>query len=178
MQAYLFADDSNDEQVTTLHETGTGELRARCFLTRRLGAFTTDITRRGEARCHRAWFSSSPSLFFNDRLSMLRELVVLFERIEKISYLFVSPHTSRIHSGVPLGITLQSGSTHAKASRCSSVLSLDIQCFYCSHFSHFRCAGYMTALRTNGEPLKRVDSIRVLILNQPQSMLNIRNQRV
>jgi hypothetical protein len=29
MQAYVLVDDSNEEQVTTLHETGTGELRPR-----------------------------------------------------------------------------------------------------------------------------------------------------
>ncbi len=34
MQAYVFVDDSNDEQAATLHETGTGELRAPGFLTR------------------------------------------------------------------------------------------------------------------------------------------------
>jgi hypothetical protein len=37
MQAYVFVDDSNDEQVTTLHETtGTRQLRALGLLTRQL----------------------------------------------------------------------------------------------------------------------------------------------
>jgi len=34
MQAYVFVDDNNNEQAGTLHETGTGELRAPGFLTR------------------------------------------------------------------------------------------------------------------------------------------------
>jgi hypothetical protein len=37
MPAYVFVDDSNDEQATTLYETGTGELRALGFPTRHLG---------------------------------------------------------------------------------------------------------------------------------------------
>jgi hypothetical protein len=37
MRDYVFVDDSSDEQVTTLHETDTGELRALGFPTRHLG---------------------------------------------------------------------------------------------------------------------------------------------
>jgi hypothetical protein len=54
MQVYVFVDDSNDEQATTLHETGTGEPRPRLpnasFVSR---AFTTDTVRRGVARLRR-----------------------------------------------------------------------------------------------------------------------------
>ena len=34
MRAYVFADDSNDEQVMALYDAGTGELRIVGFLTR------------------------------------------------------------------------------------------------------------------------------------------------
>ena len=36
MRAYVSVYDSNDEQATILHETGTGELRNLGFLTRHL----------------------------------------------------------------------------------------------------------------------------------------------
>jgi hypothetical protein len=67
MGAYLFFDDSNDEQATTLHETGPGEPRALGFLTCHLGSrrFTTDIAWRGVA-CHHVIVdraSGSPHFF-------------------------------------------------------------------------------------------------------------------
>jgi len=37
MRINVLIDDSNDEQATTLHETGTEELHALGFLTRHLG---------------------------------------------------------------------------------------------------------------------------------------------
>jgi hypothetical protein len=53
MQAYVFVDDSNGEQVTTFHETtGTRELRALGLLNTSFVSrtFTTDTVRRGVAR--------------------------------------------------------------------------------------------------------------------------------
>jgi hypothetical protein len=47
--AYVFVDDSNDEQATTLHETDTGKLRAPGFLTRHLGPVHSGHTPFGAA---------------------------------------------------------------------------------------------------------------------------------
>jgi len=56
MRAYVFVDDSDvtDERATTLHETGTGELRALGFLTRHLGSVHLR-----QIRHRSAWHSAS-----------------------------------------------------------------------------------------------------------------------
>ena len=55
MRAYVFVDDSNDEQTTIPHETDTGEL---CALEKnaslRSRAFMTDTVRRGVAHGRRS----------------------------------------------------------------------------------------------------------------------------
>ena len=64
MRAYVFVDGSNDELATTLHETGTGEIRALGFLTRHWVPCIHDGRRSVWHR--RSWFA-----FF--RLTVLRE---------------------------------------------------------------------------------------------------------
>ena len=53
MRAYVFVYDSNDEQTTILHETGTGELRNLDFLTLESRAFITNTVWRGVAVARR-----------------------------------------------------------------------------------------------------------------------------
>ena len=49
VRPYVFVDDSNDVQTTTLHETGTGELRPLGLLTRHLGSVHSRQTPLGAA---------------------------------------------------------------------------------------------------------------------------------
>jgi hypothetical protein len=86
MRSSVFVDDSNDEQATTLHETGTGATNAS-FASR---AFTTDTVRRSRVVADRSsmWFECSllSHLFFPAMTgSLFREgLLVPLEKIPLI----------------------------------------------------------------------------------------------
>jgi hypothetical protein len=91
MRAYVLVDDSDDEQATAPHDTGTGELRTLGFR-----AAMTDTARRGISHRRRSRFASFPPFSRNGWFTVLREGLLV--PLEKIPYPFVS-HTSHTHSG-------------------------------------------------------------------------------